>query len=93
MNRALNLKQMEQKNQMKKSLIYLLIPILSLLTFIVICSPLRVAIIDDDFATVWEVKNYLASGHYIQSNWTAPFTLPQVIYGAKIAEMGGGLYR
>ena len=89
MNRALNLKQMEQKNQMKKSLIYLLIPILSLLTFIVICSPLRVAIIDDDFATVWEVKNYLASGHYIQSNWTAPFTLPQVIYGAKIAEMGG----
>jgi hypothetical protein len=82
---------MEQRNQLKKSLTYLLIPILSLLTFVLICSPLRVAIIDDDFATVREVKHYLVSGHYIQSNWTAPFTFPQVIYGAKISQILGSL--
>lgn len=78
--------EIKKENNIKTSLGYLLVPIIGWLIFVMVCSPLREAIIDDDFSTVWEVKNYLASGQYTQSQWTAPFTLPQVIYGSEIAK-------
>jgi hypothetical protein len=80
----------KRKSKVKIALVYLLIPISGCLIFGLICSPLREAVIDDDFSTVWEVKNYLVSGEYVRSHWTAPFTLPQVIYGILISSISKG---
>jgi hypothetical protein len=75
------------KQELYQSIKYFSVILIFFCVFLIICSPLKEIVIDDDFATLWEVKNYLATNHYIPSSWTAPYTYPQVLYGVYIAKL------
>src|SRR5262245_25560337 len=71
---------------LKSDMTYLLLPVMGWLLFLMLANPFRRAVLDDDFATVWEVKHYLEAGYYKPHHWTAPFTYPQVLYGMKFVQ-------